>query len=57
MRLDLANDSGRIEPGLLAAYQAVADVKHVQHPEANRRSASFDADERAADVTGDDRLV
>ena len=50
VRLKLASDSRGVEPGLLATYQAVADVKHVQHPEANRRSAAVDADERASDV-------
>ncbi len=57
MRSQLASDSRGVEPGLLATYQAVADVKHVQHPEANWRSAAVDADERAADVTGGDRLI
>jgi hypothetical protein len=57
VRLQLANDSRGVEPGLLATYQAVADVKHVQHPEANWRSAAFDAEERAVNVTGSDRLV
>lgn len=57
VRLKLASDSRGIEPGLLATYQAVADVEHVQHPEANWSSAALDADERASDVTGGDRLV
>ena len=47
VRLKLASDSRGVEPGLLATYQAVADVKHVQHPEANWRSTAVDADERA----------
>jgi len=55
--LQLANDSGGVEPRLLATNQAVADVEHVQYPEANWRSAALDADERAADMAGGDRLV
>jgi hypothetical protein len=57
VRLQLANDSGGVEPRLLTTNQAVADVKYVQYPEANWRSAALDADERAADVAGGDRLV
>jgi hypothetical protein len=42
VRFQLASDEGSVEPGLLATYQVVADVEHVQHPEANWRSAAVD---------------
>src|SRR5205809_6734419 len=57
MRLHLANGSRGVEPGLLAANQSVADVEHMQYPDANWRSTAVDAEERTADVTGGDRLV
>ena len=42
VRLELASDFRGVEPGLLATYQVVADVEHVQHPEADGRTAAVE---------------
>ena len=34
---------GGIKPGLLAGDQTVTEIEHVQHPEADGRALTFDA--------------
>src|SRR5262245_315799 len=55
--LHLPDHARRVEPGLLAGDEAVADVEHVKDAETDRRPAALDADELATDVTRGDRFV
>src|ERR671935_1678873 len=55
--LHLANHRRRVEPGVLAGDQAVANVEDVEQPKADRRSAALNAGKFSDDMARQDRLI
>src|SRR6266480_4108949 len=55
--LNLTNDGGRIEPGVLARDQAITKIEDMQEAKTDRRAAAPDAYKLPNDMAGEDRLV